>query len=379
MKNNESEVQFTFPGRGSAEELATQRRALAGHPLVRQLLDGFPEPAMILNAHRQIVVANDKLAALMNRERDSFVGLRPGEALGCIHSSDPPAGCGTTAFCKFCGTANAIGASQRDARVDIQECRITRTVDGAAAALDLRVWATPLRVDGEDYTVFAMRDTTGEKRRAVLERLFFHDVLNSAGGLKTLMEIWPNLRADELTHMTRVAQHFADAVVELIQAQLDLTKAERGDLEVTIEDVDAAALLAELCALYAHHAVARGAQIDPPVIAGSTTVCSDAALLRRVLGNLIKNAVEASHQGQTVSVAFDSRRQPVFRVHNESAMSDAVRAQVFQRSFSTKDGNGRGVGCYSVKLLTETYLGGSVTFSSTPETGTTFTVQLPSR
>lgn len=378
MEQNETRTHFASPERSTAEELAVQQRVLTGQPLVQQMLDGFSEPAMILNMHRQIVLANDKLATLLGGDRQSFVGLRPGEALGCIHSGEPPAGCGTTLFCKYCGAANAIVGSQRTVHPNVSECRIMRCLDNATAALDLRVWATPLTVEGERFTVVAVRDTTDEKRRAVLERLFFHDVLNAAGGLKTLMEIWPDLRADEIDEMTRIAQSVADEIVEQIQAQRDLTKAERGDLEVKIETADAATMLTELCALYRKHAVARGVEIDPPTTTGSTTLQSDTVLLRRVLGNLIKNAVEASHMGQTVSITFTNRRQPVFEVHNESAMPEAVRAQVFQRSFSTKDGHGRGVGCYSVKLLTETYLGGSVTFSSTPETGTTLTVSLPS-
>ncbi len=37
----------------------------------------------------------------------------------------------------------------------------------------------------------------------------------------------------------------------------------------------------------------------------------------------------------------------------------------------------RGLGTYSVKLLTERYLGGAVTFTSTQEEGTTFRVCYP--
>jgi hypothetical protein len=44
---------------------------------------------------------------------------------------------------------------------------------------------------------------------------------------------------------------------------------------------------------------------------------------------------------------------------------------MFQRNFSTK-GPGRGVGTYSVRLLTERYLGGQVSLLSSPESGTRF-------
>jgi signal transduction histidine kinase len=57
-------------------------------------------------------------------------------------------------------------------------------------------------------------------------------------------------------------------------------------------------------------------------------------------------------------------------------MPKEVQMQIFQRSFSTK-GKGRGIGTYSIKLLTETYLGGKVSFRSEERHGTTFRIDLP--
>jgi signal transduction histidine kinase len=54
-----------------------------------------------------------------------------------------------------------------------------------------------------------------------------------------------------------------------------------------------------------------------------------------------------------------------------------VQQQLFQRSFSTK-GGGRGLGTYSIKLLSERYLKGDVSFVSSQAEGTTFTVRFPS-
>jgi sensor histidine kinase regulating citrate/malate metabolism len=57
-------------------------------------------------------------------------------------------------------------------------------------------------------------------------------------------------------------------------------------------------------------------------------------------------------------------------------MPREVQLQLFKRSFTTK-GAGRGVGAYSMKLLTEQYLRGTVTFRSSPEEGTTFVAGYP--
>jgi hypothetical protein len=97
------------------------------------------------------------------------------------------------------------------------------------------------------------------------------------------------------------------------------------------------------------------------------------------LGNLVKNGLEASEEGQKVSLGFRNYGAAIFRVHNEAVMPEMVRLQVFRRSFSTGSPLGCGIETYSAKLITERYLGGSLSFSSSEEQGTTFSVALPAR
>jgi sensor histidine kinase regulating citrate/malate metabolism len=57
-------------------------------------------------------------------------------------------------------------------------------------------------------------------------------------------------------------------------------------------------------------------------------------------------------------------------------MSQEIQLQIFQRSFSTK-GEARGIGTYSIKMFTEQYLGGKVSFVSNPTEKTVFSISLP--
>jgi len=63
-------------------------------------------------------------------------------------------------------------------------------------------------------------------------------------------------------------------------------------------------------------------------------------------------------------------------VHNPTYIEPVVQKQIFRRYFSTK-GKDRGLGTWGMRVLAEQYLGGSVTFTSTQEQGTTFTLTLP--
>lgn len=105
---------------------------------------------------------------------------------------------------------------------------------------------------------------------------------------------------------------------------------------------------------------------------------TDPQLLLRILGNMVKNALEGTAPGQTVRLSCARRDgNVVFTVHNPGVMPPEVQLQMFQRSFSTKSQAGRGIGTYSMKLLGERYLGGTVDFTSRAPDGTTFTLTLP--
>lgn len=104
---------------------------------------------------------------------------------------------------------------------------------------------------------------------------------------------------------------------------------------------------------------------------------SDKAVLMRVLENMIKNAIEACPSGKTVKVGtYIKNKQINFHIHNPNFIPKKIQLQIFQRSFSTKSPD-RGLGTYSMKLLSERHLKGKVSFISTKKSGTIFTASYP--
>jgi signal transduction histidine kinase len=96
--------------------------------------------------------------------------------------------------------------------------------------------------------------------------------------------------------------------------------------------------------------------------------------------NMITNALEATPPGQTAVIrAAAGRKAVTFSVWNGQAMAPGVARRVFQRYFTTKSGPGRGLGTFAMKWLTERYLKGTVSFTSTQAGGTTFRLRLPER
>ena len=369
-------TRFAPAVRRSAAEVWRQSRKLAQAPHISALLECFPAPAMILNQERQLVAANQRLACLLGRPVESMLGLRLGEAFNCIHSTEEPGGCGTSIFCRTCGAAKAILGSWTDRAPNVQECRLTRRSPQGRQALDLRILAAPLWLGPEHFTVLSLTDITDEKRRMVLEKMFFHDVLDTASGIHGVLNLLPDLSGPEAAKLQKMAADLSGELLEQIRAGRDLGAAERGELQTTLRTLQVGPFLAQLCALYRHLAICAGKTIAHRC-GPESAILTDEMLLSRVLGNLIKNALEASSPGQTVTVQFDLHEAATFSVHNQSVIPEPVKLQIFQRSFSTKATHGRGIGTYSVKMLTERYLKGSVRFRSEPGEGTTFTITLP--
>ncbi len=375
MNSEKSPTHFAPAETASPENVERQFRQFSGFSLLCLLLDAIPDIVLILNKQRQIVYSNRSLLDFLGiKERESLCGLRPGEVFKCVHMFESESECGTTEFCTTCGAARAILSSIHGKR-DVQECRILRKEQGEA--MDLRVCATPFEMDGERFTFFTVTDISHEKRRAALEQIFFHDILNTAGGLLGYLQILDDLQPDEWPEYRRKLTDITNRILEEIKAQSELATAESGDLSVSPFPIDALSLLADVVQLYARHSVAanRSIRVDPS--SQDVRFVSDPQLLSRVLGNLIKNGLEACQKGETVTVGCEQEDGEVqFTVHNPGYMERDVQLQVFHRSFSTKSRN-RGLGTYSVRLLTERYLQGRVSFTSNREEGTTFRVRLP--
>lgn len=375
----ESTLTFFAPaGREPVVELERKSALLRNLPLLQPTLDAMSDVVLILNGNRQIVGANQALLQMLACPMTAVLGKRPGELVGCKHAATGPDGCGTNHACLVCGAVEAILASQHTQAQVNRECRILLD-DPLDGALDLRVSATAVNIDGERFTICVLKDISDQKRLAVLARMFFHDVLNTAGNIRgfaeLLLESAPRNtpQNDELSQLTELA----DQLVEEIQAQRDLTFAESGDLEPDFEPVATRAVVERLRAFYTRHPVAWGRTIAVADV-WIGTLLTDERLLRRVLGNMLKNALEATPVGGQVTMSCQEQgSQVVFLVRNSQVMPPDVQLQVFQRSFSTKAKLGRGIGTHSMRLLGVTYLHGQVWFTSSEPDGTSFYLQLP--
>lgn len=372
--NTKLPTEFAPAERATPELLSKQSEFVYLNIDPNKVLNAIPEIMLVLNGLRQIVFFNDRLTDFAGLPVEDVIGKRPGELLNCIRASMSESGCGTTEFCRECNAVGAILEAQTGNQ-SIKECSIS-TVDGNA--FDLQVWATPIEFNGKQYTIFCVNDIGGAKRREALEYTFFHDILNTASLVYnySVLALDPEYNEDQDISLNAIYRGI-DQLIEEIKSHRQLLAAEQGVLKPDIGIINSLEFLSSMQELFAARNLDERKTLVVDPRACEIEFESDRVIIRRIINNLIKNALESYIEGGIVTLGCDSQNGEItFYVHNSVFIPRNIQLNIFRRSFSTK-GKGRGFGTYSVRLFTELYLKGKVWFDSKPEDGTTFYIKFP--
>lgn len=372
-----TETHFLPARREHTETIQRQHAVVARASFIDVLYDA-PMLVLVINDARQIVWSNHSARETSGLE--SALGLRPGEALRCVHARESAGGCGTTALCTFCGTPPAIMKALAGA-TGTEPCTIQRDIDGRLESLDLLLWSRPLDLEGERFVIMFGYDVSVQTRHEALERVFYHDIGNTVAGIRAIVDLMgeDNLTGTGYLGLLRSA---TDQLMEEIDSQRAIKAAEEGNLNMERTRVSLRAILERAIGFFEYSIFGKDIRIamedthgvEP---AGDVELLTDPIILRRVIINMLKNALEASGRDDTIRIWF-SQDASTASVHvwNAAVLTGEAFAHLFQRSYSTK-GRRRGFGTYSMKLLTEGYLGGRIDVESAEGSGTRFMASLP--
>lgn len=376
--HDEEQVTYFLPAARLAPDLIRKMASeIAGSPAAASLAL-VPLALAIVNDTRQIVYANDRFVRLTGAGSvEDVYGKRLGEALGCLHANQTGGGCGTTRFCQYCGAARAIVKSLEGERAT-QECAINRMDHVGLDALNLQVWTAPLELADHRVVLNSLLDIAHEKALRGFERIFFHDIMNALSGIKGIHDLisleLPLEHAQDLDLLRRAIEDIQD----IVETQKDFLAVEAREYERNFTGLNTGEILGYLASYCQSFAPDGSRVVTVAPGAASVAFLSDPRIIQRVMVNMVKNALEASGPGQTVTLGCDARPAGgvTFWVHNAAVMPEETRMRLFQKGFSTK-GAGRGFGVYGMRLFARQCLGGDVDFESSPETGTRFFLTLP--
>lgn len=379
MMNFNQYTRFLPAERLSQKIIEKSYKEILSFENLNEILNTISSFLLIINSQRQIIFANTKIQEVLGFDNiKGILGHRPGEALSCKYSEKYPCGCGTSEECTVCGAALAIKQCLENSAPVQQECRIITKTGNIHTAYDFSITASPLKIKSAVYIILSLIDVSDFKRRQWLESIFYHDIINIAGSISGLIEMIEMTNDQQKLHKyTKMAAVTAKNLIDEIFSQRSISAAENGELEVIYEKAGSLELINEVKGILENTNVAKNKKIIISNSSSNISFSTDPALLKRILINLLKNALEASRENETVEIACAKSEDKIeFTINNPGKIPEEIQFQIFQRSFSTKSKT-RGLGTYSVKLLTERFLKGTVSFTTEVRRGTTFKVILP--
>jgi signal transduction histidine kinase len=364
--------------RSTDEEIRAERKVIENAENIGVLLDNLPYITLILDKNRQIIYGNDKLQDVIKGfDLKAFIGMRPGEALCCVHAEENNYGCGCSGHCRFCGAGQTILKCLKQKQPCTSEAVVTVQNNNHETIMDLRVTCTPLSVGEVHFVLMSLVDICAEKHKERLERVFFHDIINTAGGLLGLLSVMDKSKTD-FDNYADMFKKSIETLIDEVKTQKDLNNAEAGILEPQFTTINCCEFIDSIVTIMSlYPSISKHRKIIKSPCSEQIAFSSDAILARRVIMNMLKNALEATPKGKSVELGcFSNENNVVFTVKNDGVMKEEVQNNIFQRSFSTKS-TGRGIGTYSIKLFMENYLKGKVYFISDEYHGTIFYAEFP--
>lgn len=348
----ERDVQSTYffnPQLKSPEEVKKAFLAISAHQLLTQLLDAMPVMCLLLNDERQIVFANKATLDSMHlKDAYALCGQRPGKALQCVFASEGDNDCGAARYCPICGPARRF-RNDCSADDDAHECRILRR--NGLEALDLRVSLTPITVGEDPFVLFLMVDIRKE-RKSTPESMLLHDFPNPAGVVREFGNLFPDREGDNEKYPDTIPR-LSTRLAEEIEKQGGLSGTGDDELQVKPAIIDAENLLEQIKQQYEGQPIAKGRQILIAPQTEQVILQSNRVLLKRVLANLVKSALEASRQNAVVLMGADARHGTVeFWVRTSQPTNPYAQSHPFQRSFSTTGQDGAGLGDFTLFRIT---------------------------
>lgn len=222
-----------------------------------------------------------------------------------------------------------------------------------------------------------------EQAREQLTQMVAHDLKNPLTAVRVNLDLLQMTGlSDEQQEMVEDAYHGRSSILQLISDMLDVARLEDGRLELRRVSTDVTAFL-HGCVDELH---AWSEQLEKRIVVESAQslapLAIDIALMRRVIINLLSNALKHTPAGTAITVgAAASEDGARLWIHDDGpGIPLDQQRDLFERWSGAKTENthqsSTGLGLTFCKLAVETH-GGTIQVDSAPGSGTTFTITLP--
>ncbi len=236
-----------------------------------------------------------------------------------------------------------------------------------------------MTADLKDYQALRLQAQVSEMKEQVF-RAVAHDLRAPLMGLQGYIYILQkgNVSAEErenyLTLMSQAAQNLS----ALLEDVLDVSRLEAGMTHVQAQEISVPKLVREVRDTVRPQAeekhLALQTQLDV------STIWADPKAFKRVLTNLVTNAVKFTDKGFVKIIASQDEKSYTVKVEDSGiGLSEQEQKGLFQKYHQVHtDKPGFGLGLFISRQLVEAH-GGTLDVSSTQGKGSTFTIHIPKK
>ena len=355
---------------------SSSRTSSSGHPLTgigvrpEQMLDLLPCYVTVLDSQHRIIY--------VNRRVTQDFGETSGQLCHEVFKSRPRT-------CRICPVKRTL----QDKRIHIGE----ETFQKSGGKI-VRVLINSSPILDENSEIAAVMelatDITGLKKRHLELTTLGQSIALLSHGIKNILEglqggayvVNEALRDGDLKLASKGWQIVDRNISDISDAVQNILYSAK-NRPLNYEKISPYRLAADAVELYKEKAAALGVDLIMNGRPDLRDANLDAPSIRRMLNNLIWNALEACRKDKhksdhRVCVTADANDDAHFRLEVEDngiGMKESVRRNIFEEFFSTKGGGGTGLGLAVVEKVVNKH-GGRIDVASKEGLGSTFTIIL---
>jgi signal transduction histidine kinase len=221
--------------------------------------------------------------------------------------------------------------------------------------------------------------------REEVESIMRHDLkapLCIIIGAPELIRMTPGKLTEEQSEWLKNIESAARRMLDMINRSLDIFKMEQGMYTLHLEAIDLLSVAQEVIshntALMSAKDLAVDMRVDdhPVTKTDAFVVRGERLLCYSMLGNLLKNALEASPIGEVVTIRFENADPMRVSLRNRGSVPESIRDRFFQKFSTAGKKHGTGLGAYSARLIAELH-GARISVDTSVPDFTTIVIGFP--
>lgn len=344
-------------------------RLEAAHQRYRELFEDSVDPILVTDWQGCIMEANRQAEITINRDRDAFRNLTV-DNLHVVNQDEVGK-----------NFANLVSGETISYEANL-------LIEGGRE-IPVQVHARKVQIEGVSHLQWILRDITERKNldnlRNDLLSMVYHDLrsplANIVSSLDVLATMLPASADKGLKSLLNIAVRSTERIQRLTNSLLDINRLEAGQPVGNRQSIDPHTLFTDALDAVSPIAQNKRIEIETSIPAELSQVFVDGDMIRRVLINLIENAVKFSPAGGKIYLGAREEEKFVQMTVDDTGpgIPSSEHKRIFEKftRLHAKDGpRGLGLGLAYCRLAVNGH-GGQIWVESEPGSGASFIFTLP--